>query len=1326
MSSPQSQIDRIIAEDKRKREDAERKRQEQQQRINELQRRTGMGEYGKGGSKDVRAEAVAIAEAKVAAERQIISERQAVIAAETGGIKAGQRGTGGKRVTSATGIKPTPATEGEINVRAQEILKEKAAAESKRQAQERAREQFKAGLFNPQASISDVPRAQPTAVQRAAERDLESESVRRAQEQARLKVEFEAKTGEAQPFTEREQAAKQAQAKSRLGAYGSPTAEKKTTTVIQGLTIVGGEKSPTEKASLAPEQFKAKREALSASTRAEIAEAEKSLGYKYSGEVEFNPSTGEYSPLYFTPEAQKQRKEAGAAYKKALQDRNREISTFNRNAESDRKTLNEIAGRSGYDLKEITETDKATGTTSIRTDFIPKSGATEYKDVVFIDPTGKTAQQVRDEQNRLVTEAENKGAPVKETKLKSGVVVLEIGQPPKPEYKPNVAEQLYAGTIKYGGEAAAGIFELVGKGEQFIAEKTGLVTKEQSEAGGKRIEKAAEGIREATGYKTLSNLYQGLGDLTGRKEYKYAALDAARLAESEKEKPTGSIFGSAVAYTATGMETIAGRPLTEQESAKFRAQQEESFRERPIEFIAASAVDVLTFGAGGAGSIGKIKAPAGAIGKVTKGVSQSVGTVKFVTKKQIIRETEQALKETGEAVPKGGLEVVKVKVVKSTSGKFETVPVRERTIGDFFKTKGAKLVEPKKEKGFELPGLRKDVFEVITKEGKETVATATRGEVRVTGAPRTKAEQFAIVGQKEVTKIEKIEGGRVATVKKVEAVEPKKGKAFAKEGEQIRETETTGLRQAGKSTVADDELAKLQDISPGFKPRKTEAGVTTAEDVLGIKSKTGATQFIVEEGGGLRKVAEPKPVAELYTFGSKELESAAAVSIKEQSTGFFKTPKGIKRVEEQALGRPRLRLKERMTQRLLQRPRKKIEQIQERMQKIQQRIQNINQTIQDIRSQLDNPELTPQERLMLKRQLARAVEQRQQLVKMRQNLATKVDEFLEKIRKIQERRRLRRADFLGAKQEEYASELSLAKSPAEKLTKKKINKQSAAGASSVISPTPKGGQVVELVSQKTKTPAEIAAQEAARQKLLERTAQATEKRLGLGGGADRFTSKETLGLGGKTGREKVARKKLKLESEDIYLKYPRGFELGEKTPTAKAQRTSGFEIVGVKPITGGKFLEDLVKVPKTGQPQKEITLPKRTPGEKPITTPREDTITIPKITTTTRQDYITRTRQRTEQVTDRTTTTTPKIPRTTTTLKAPPIFFPGGGGGGSSGFGLGLGGATKVKKLGVVDPLTGLGNIMGEGVQKSKTEIKGLNIFAKPKGKKGKKKKFRV
>src|SRR6185503_2552478 len=127
-------------------------------------------------------------------------------------------------------------------------------------------------------------------------------------------------------------------------------------------------------------------------------------------------------------------------------------------------------------------------------------------------------------------------------------------------FTPNIGEQLYRGTVGYGGELAGGILDLLGKKEEGAS------------------------VRKSTGLEGLGSFYEGIAKATGSKQYEEAAKSARKQAKGEAENPIYGGFSGlplGVAAAAGSKDAQANLVLAKR-----------AMEERPLEFFIASGVDV--------------------------------------------------------------------------------------------------------------------------------------------------------------------------------------------------------------------------------------------------------------------------------------------------------------------------------------------------------------------------------------------------------------------------------------------------------------------------------------------------------------------------------------------------------------------------------------------------------------------------------------------------------------------------------------------------------------------------------------------------------------
>lgn len=330
-----------IREEQRKVQVQRLSQEEFARRVEERQRKTGTGEYGKGGSKDVRAEAVAKQEIKVAAERRAHDEKSRA----SGGLTAGKRDASGKRKLSATGERPQ-VTEQDVQRHEREILKEKTQAEIERQRQ-----------IERQGGPNQTP-------------------------------------GVYTRITQEQERRQRADAERRVSVSGTPSgpqgrverfADGSTRTTF-GLEIVGGKQS-VKRSQLTSDQLKQVKELEAGDP-----------DWKYAGELTANED-GSYTFYGQSITEGKRYREELLAYKKESFEQRQANVTAEKQAEEfnkmeerrvaqEEKRIFAEAKDLGYEVKK-TETKNADGSVQYEYEYVPIKGKKQY--AYIEDPTNPYA-----------------------------------------------------------------------------------------------------------------------------------------------------------------------------------------------------------------------------------------------------------------------------------------------------------------------------------------------------------------------------------------------------------------------------------------------------------------------------------------------------------------------------------------------------------------------------------------------------------------------------------------------------------------------------------------------------------------------------------------------------------------------------------------------------------------------------------------------------------------------------------------------------------------------------------------------------------------------
>lgn len=614
MSSPQSAIDRIIAQDKARRAEDEKKRREQQERLRELQRKTGTGEFAKGGSQDVFAERQTIQEAKITAQRELITERQKPLTARRGGVGTTRTvdPVTGRGTTRISGTRPV-LTEPEISARAQDVVKRKAAADAEAQRQERLsiqqKQAFTFGRERIPTSSELRARQAPTAAQRIVTqgRDIEAERLATEKTQASLRARFE-------------------------GRVEKP---KESERIIFGQTIVGdvstlvpGQARPVEKFNPNdPTTFRRpglRFEGLDADERSFIQAEEARTGQKFVGKTD----EGDYH--FLDTEAQRRLNVAAVqAARGEARAQNKIIEAENeaerKRVEKDQDKIAEVAERSGYFVDRFKVDEN---TTNIA--LTPNPNDTSGKQVLILNRENYASDEaLKEERKNYQTIFGKEGYVVNETKLSDGSIIQEYEPDPnfvKPKRDFNVGEQFGRGFFGYATEQAGGAVELGGA----VGERVGLATSEQKE----------EALK------------------TGR------AIKEVNPAFDPEQPVVGGIGSLSYAVLAS---------LGDKGAQEDLVRQREVLLSRPVEFASASAFEVLTFGVGAriatpkGGARGASRAPLRQI-FTTEGKQVVQASPTFTTKTKISTVASKAL---------GTVTTKATKTLTTAGTKIKTVATRK-------------------------------------------------------------------------------------------------------------------------------------------------------------------------------------------------------------------------------------------------------------------------------------------------------------------------------------------------------------------------------------------------------------------------------------------------------------------------------------------------------------------------------------------------------------------------------------------------------------------------------------------------------------------------
>lgn len=164
---------------------------------------------------------------------------------------------------------------------------------------------------------------------------------------------------------------------------------------------------------------------------------------------------------------------------------------------------------------------------------------------------------------------------------------------PHETFQPNLAEQVWRGTVGHLGEFAADVFsfnsKLAGENSQY-----GLGAK-----------KTAQTIRDATSLQGLAGVYDVLGKLTGNQSYK----DYAAHAKHESKLESGEASGGAISELVARGQQATGYGADKNTNDSVAALQKQR-TERPVEYFAASFTDItpVLLGIGGGKGSGGGKA----------------------------------------------------------------------------------------------------------------------------------------------------------------------------------------------------------------------------------------------------------------------------------------------------------------------------------------------------------------------------------------------------------------------------------------------------------------------------------------------------------------------------------------------------------------------------------------------------------------------------------------------------------------------------------------------------------------------------------------------
>lgn len=199
-------------------------------------------------------------------------------------------------------------------------------------------------------------------------------------------------------------------------------------------------------------------------------------------------------------------------------------------------------------------------------------------------------------------DASKNGLVVTKTQNADGSYTLTASKPNIP-FNPNLAEQLYRGTVGYGGEAVSGVLDLLALGS----------------ANKKPLQDLSEKVKDATSLKTLGNFYQAIGDATGIRSYKEYAAHAKEQAQVEEpvEGPISATIG--------GLAGIAGSQEGKNTINRFN----EQIEKRPIETVITTALDIIPFA-----SASKVVKPVSEVvgnigGKVSTGIKSGIKSIKI-------------------------------------------------------------------------------------------------------------------------------------------------------------------------------------------------------------------------------------------------------------------------------------------------------------------------------------------------------------------------------------------------------------------------------------------------------------------------------------------------------------------------------------------------------------------------------------------------------------------------------------------------------------------------------------------------------------------------
>lgn len=1181
-------------------DEAERKRKfaEQQAKFNattdERQRQTGMGDYARGGTKDVFAEATAKAEIKVAAQRAVIDEKS------KGSISAGQRNPDGSRVTHASGTRPT-FTDDEVAIKEKEILANKARVEVERQ-----REIERSGGPNQTPGVyTRLAQKQNVQFQNQGRQGQPYDPSRgrdtgetKAEKQVRLKQEFERRTGEAQSYSASEKKVIERQ---------------KAQSQVYGTTIVGG---PAK-------TFKAPKGALSQADRDFIA-LQESQGKYYTGEAAIDPISGQLQfyfgdkaeskkyhddllafnrAQYAAREAEKANQEAVAKQEQTIKDRKTRANELGYEVTYRQATSDEIASGQFAAGDMVQEIAPIKGQ---KQSYFAGTGVKDYIETGFRQEGFETVGGYKAGERVDFSRTDDKGNVKYFVQAPPSQKAQSFEQPNQ-----SIAEviggalfgeqgRVFAKDISIGFEQSANSL-----GAMIGVSKPGFTFQGA----------AIEGIEVKTEPGGNKNRR---GEYTGKTVVAYSPEDAATIAKVGQERP-GRIAGE-VAFEAAVTGATAGVGPAGSKAVE-------------VGGTAARKVASTFFKTGG-----KIVSKAPETKVVSSGTAEAVKESPSQAKKAMIKAYEGA---TGIKLNPDEVDVIGGVLTKS-GGRLEIAPPKKTLVGRQKPTE-YELVKTKDKGRLPVEG-EQDPLGILTKEG--TFVPTER--------PLTLLEAGKKVGQV-------YSGGN-----KLKNVAKGSDDLFAKEYTEVVESEATGLKRA------------TPDRPVGVTNEPSGATFTKSElDAIG--PKYGESKNYITTGEET-KAAETRTSGYLG-YSTKDL-------LKSQIDQLHNTPKTLAKIYDETVNDPALLLKQRKTEQLVAKEQPSLnkadaeltrlqEQSQAKAEQIatkQQEISEINQSagLTSLSSEVNTADVAK-----LEDDILRLQNEKQAIDSKVTQARGKRDAILDKIDRVRERRKITNAEFMGAKQRVFDRKINQ-EGKGESLKDLGITKETSAGLS------------LEQISKPTTAPT---IGKKAKQEILDRTViqdkniKASDV-IGLGGAAELYTVKGSLGLGGKTGAER--KKKKTVDFELISYDTPQIFDAPQKPGTGSRSRpqsrqesesklisdtTPAFELIteSTKKVSIASEpanptlqpLENLIDIPKIGE--RTVDKPRTRPDRRstPITIPKE----IPALDMTIGEDLLT--------IPAHTPITGPKSPtRPPKNPLAPPkiipaeLQFPAGGGGYGRGAGL--------------------------------------------------------